>query len=330
MLPLKSESLVHIRLNACWHSKGQPFPVNGSSTVPVCEWRNDFFRVNRQLKRFDHAFPRDTLLKDMIRALGPTYRSRLDLVDRQAEMGETAEQPGIIVANVSWPDVEAALEAGATAVLPIGAAAKEHGLHLPMSTDFLQAEWLGARLVECAQVAVWPSLGYGYYPAFVDYPGSCSLSRQTFENYTVEILEDILRAGAKTILIVNTGISTIPALNTAIDRCFAPRRIRLANVYRGPRYRAAEARLMQQPRGSHADELETSIMLVIAPERVRMDKAQACTQEMIGGPLNRLDPSGPNYSPSGVYGDPCLATREKGEILVRAILGDLLAYLPQE
>jgi len=155
--------------------------------------------------------------------------------------------------------VQDALEAGAVAVLPVGAAAKQHGLHLPMNTDFLQAEWLAWRLVERAHVAVWPCLSYGHYPAFVDYPGSCSLSRETFQALCTEVINDILRAGVRKVLVLNTGISTIGPLRAAITGASQPARIMLSNAYEGANYRAEEARLAEQLRGSHADELETSI-----------------------------------------------------------------------
>jgi creatinine amidohydrolase len=45
-------------------------------------------------------------------------------------------------ANLSWRDLERRVQAGAVAVLPVGAACKQHGRHLPMNADFLQAEWL--------------------------------------------------------------------------------------------------------------------------------------------------------------------------------------------
>ena len=67
-------------------------------------------------------------------------------------------------------------------------------------------------------------------------------------------------------------------------------------------------------------------MLVIAPELVRKDKALAWDQRAFeGGPFSRRDPSHPNYSPSGIYGDPTLATREKGEQILQAMIDDLLA-----
>lgn len=232
-----------------------------------------------------------------------------------------------MVAESNWREVETALEAGAAAILPIGAGAKQHGLHLPMNTDFLQAEWLGRRLTQVAKVAVWPTLSYGHYPAFVDYPGSCNLTAELFTALCIEIFNDILRMSARGLIILNTGISTIAPLRTAISNSSRPAQLKLANVYEGAKYRIMEARLTEQPRGGHADELETSIMLVIAPETVRMTLAQACTREMMPGPLNRTSIEHPNYSPSGVYGDPRLASRQKGEVLLQSMLDDLLALL---
>ena len=116
---------------------------------------------------------------------------------------------GAFAAQLSWSEVERRIHSAAIAVLPIGAACKEHGHHLPMQTDLLQAEWLAGTLVQRANVLVWPTVSYGYYPAFTDYPGSISLSRETFQHMVHEILSDICRAGERTVLILNTGISTI-------------------------------------------------------------------------------------------------------------------------
>ena len=94
--------------------------------------------------------------------------------------------------------VEAALANHAIAVLPIGATCKEHGKHMPMATDYLQAEWLISQIINQVNIVVWPTLGYGYYPAFVDYPGSCSLEENTFEKVVLEIIQGIIKSGAYT------------------------------------------------------------------------------------------------------------------------------------
>jgi len=231
---------------------------------------------------------------------------------------------GIRVAEKTWPEVEAALANNATAILPIAATCKEHGKHLPMATDYIQAEWLISQSLTQVNMVVWPTLGYGYYPAFVNYPGSCSLNEATFENVVFEIIQSIVASGAKNIFLLNTGISTIPPLKNTVDSFKNSTKIQLLNIYSGEHFCAAEKKLKQQIRGSHADEIETSIMLAIAPGKVNMDLADANTEEMQPGPLNRTQQNQPNYSPSGVYGDARLATEEKGKILLAAMLKDIL------
>lgn len=235
--------------------------------------------------------------------------------------------PGAFVAQLSWPEVERRLEAGAVAVLPVGAACKQHGPHLPMNADLLQAEWLAAALVQRAEVLVWPSVAYGHYPAFTDYPGSVSLSAATFRAMMGEILADIGHAGARTVLILNTGISTIEPLQAVVDAMPEPPHIELANVYAGRRCRDVTKAIERQPRGGHADELETSILLAIGPEHVALDEARAWTRSAMAvrGRFSRSDPDNPRFSPAGVWGDPTLASADKGRRLLAAMVHDLLA-----
>ena len=235
--------------------------------------------------------------------------------------------PGALLAQLSWPEVERRIVAGAVAVLPIGAACKQHGPHLPMNADLLQTEWLAAALVQRARVLVWPPVAYGYYPAFRDYPGSVSLSAATFEAVVADILADIRRAGAPAALILNTGISTIEPLQAAAAAMSEHLHIELANVYAGPRCRSVAHSIEQQARGGHADELETSILLAIGPEHVAQDKAAAWTPSVmaVSGPFSRSDPDNSRFSPSGVWGDPTLASADKGRRLLAAMVEDLVA-----
>lgn len=231
---------------------------------------------------------------------------------------------GMRVESASWPRVEEMLVAGASAVLPIGAACKEHGRHLPMNTDQCQAEWLSERLIECAELVVWPVVTYGYYPVFIGYPGSISLSERAFRLLIGDILDGIEHAGAARIFILNTGISTIAPLAEVLAARSEPDRCQLVNVYAGPRFvREAEA-VAEQKWGGHADEIETSMMLAIDANRVDLAQARPAPDRIVRGLFNRSDPAQPNYSPDGVNGDPSLAARWKGERLVQALLDDVL------
>ena len=88
---------------------------------------------------------------------------------------------------------------------------------------------------------------------------------------------------------------------------------------------AAEASVKRQERGTHADEIETSMILFMQPASVRMDKAVADGEHAAPGPMTR-DPKRKDlhYSPSGVFGDPTLATWQKGEQIVEATVADIL------
>ena len=229
------------------------------------------------------------------------------------------------VERLAWDEVARRIDRGAAAILPVGAAAKQHGFHLPMDTDRIQAEWLAARLAERIDALVWPTVAYGYYPAFVEYAGSISLSASTFEAMIAEIAAAILGYGCRALLVLDTGISTLTPVDRALARFDGDEVLHL-RIHDGPRYcRAVVALAEQQGHGSHADELETSLMLALAPQRVEMSRAEASpvVNFETPGSLTPSQVSSPNYSRSGSYGDPTLATPAKGEALLAAMVDDL-------
>lgn len=225
---------------------------------------------------------------------------------------------------MTWDEVADRIAGGALAVLPVGAAAKQHGLHLPLDTDLIQAEWLAERVAAVADALIWPAVSYGHYPAFTAYAGSISLSAATFEAMIAEIVGQILGFGCARLLVLDTGLSTIGPIDRALA-ALAPDRVLHLCVHQGPCYRAAQA-LAKRDRGSHADQLETSIMLALAPDLVDMSRAEASPagRGHADGPLTPADPQAPNYSPSGSYGDPREATRAEGARLLAAMTRDVV------
>jgi creatinine amidohydrolase len=238
-----------------------------------------------------------------------------------------AERPNSVesfIEKLTWDEVARRISAGAAAILPIGAAAKQHGFHLPMNTDRIQAEWLAAKMADRFDALIWPTVSYGYYPAFADYAGSSGLSAPLFENLIEEIAAVIVGFGCRALFVLDTGVSTQVPIDRALVRVGA-NHVRHVRVYEGPHYRRAAAQLTEQSHGSHADELETSVMLALAPDRVNMPRAEASPKvtHETPGRLTPTDTASPNYSRSGSYGDPTLATRAKGEILLAAMVDDL-------
>jgi creatinine amidohydrolase len=232
---------------------------------------------------------------------------------------------GSLIERLTWDEISRRIAQGAVAILPIGAAAKQHGFHLPMNTDRVQAERLAARIAERFDALIWPTVAYGYYPAFVDYAGSASLSGPVFEATIQELSQAIIGFGCRALFVLDTGISTQAPVGRALARLANPDVLHL-RVHDGPHYRRAAEQLAEQRHGSHADELETSLMLALAPHLVDMARAEAspARRREARGPLTPSDPSSENYSRSGSFGDPTLASAAKGEVLLAAMIHDLI------
>lgn len=240
------------------------------------------------------------------------------------EAAQAPEQGGTRLEDLTWIEAEKLLTPETVVVIPIGAAAKEHGPHLKLKNDLLLAEYFAQRVLEGADVVIAPTVNYHFYPAFVEYPGSTTLRVETARDLVVDVVRSLARYGPRRFYALNTGISTVRALAPAAEMLAADG-ILFRYTDLGAALGPIEKELCTQERGSHADESETSMMLWIAPETVDMSKAAKDDSERGKGGLTR-DPNGEGtYSPTGIWGDATLATREKGEKICAALVVALLA-----
>jgi creatinine amidohydrolase len=242
---------------------------------------------------------------------------------------------GAFLEDLTWPEAGARIAAGAVVVVPVGAAAKEHGPHLPLRTDYLVARELGRRVAEALPVLVAPVVSFGYYPAFVRYPGSQHLRAETFMALLTDLLTGFVRQGARRLAVINTGVSTEAPLRVVVRDFYAAHGVRVAVADLAALGRAVGPRLRQKL-GGHADELETSLVLAIEPGAVRMARAEPDYGHLADAPRTVFyqpvvfdaDPgSGPDWSRTGARGDPSLATRETGEAALREITRELVEGL---
>ncbi len=208
----------------------------------------------------------------------------------------------------------------AVLLLPLGAAAKEHGPHLRLDNDLRLAEALSERVMARTEVIVAPTLSYHHYPAFLAYPGSISLSFDVACGLVVDIVTSLTAHGPRRFYVLNTGVSTAGPLAAAAG-ILADRGVQLRFSDISKITADTEARLLQQQRGSHADEAETSMMLYLMPDRVDMPSAVRDDHPRHGpGGFSREPGRAGIYSPSGVWGDPTLADARKGAQLVEAFV----------
>jgi creatinine amidohydrolase len=211
---------------------------------------------------------------------------------------------GVWLEDLTWPEAKRRFEADAVVVVPIGAASKAHGAHLPLKTDALTARALGQRLIERLPVVAAPVVGFGYYPAFTGFAGSQHLAADTFKALMRELIAGFTAHGVRRIALVNTGVSTeTPLDEIAAESAALVLHMRLSG-------QAAEG-LIEHREGGHADERETSVMLALDPRSVRM---------------NELKPAA-DFKLSAATGDPSRASAFKGERLLAARVEDMVQAL---
>ncbi|CAN5635057.1 hypothetical protein BH23CHL2_BH23CHL2_34100 [soil metagenome] len=274
----------------------------------------------------------DEIVEHLQEALQPEVDARtLADVAAPVAFSLTQDGPARLLADLTssdWPDAAKACD---VAILPMGAASKEHGLHMPNQTDLLTAEALAAAIAERLPVLMLPPLGYGYYPAFVNWPGSMSISPPVYLSVVRDIINCLAGAGFRKILLLDTGLSTRPVLEIAAREALREHGVQVA-LTTTELGREAAVQLFAGE-GTHANEDETALMLAIAPEQVNLSRARAELRPSTV--MSRRDPFAPPafvqggkmQSETGVFGDPTRATPGNGRAYFDAKVADLVRFL---
>ncbi len=227
---------------------------------------------------------------------------------------------GVRLETISWIEAEKCLQQDPLVVIPLGAAAKEHGPHLPLNNDALIANWLAEEIRQRLPVVVAPLVNASFYPAFVEYPGSISLRAETARDVIVDTCNSLASFGVSRFYVLNTGLSTLGPLSLVKPLLRQGTRFEYLNL--DDALQALPDDLLQQHYGSHADEHETSLMLHIAADVVEMELA--VDDGVQGeGRLSRDKGQG-LWSQSGVFGQATLATTDKGRVIAKVLVQHVL------
>lgn len=220
-------------------------------------------------------------------------------------------------ADATAPQVVAHLRATrGVAILPFGAL-EQHGPHLPLSTDTLTAEAVAVRLSETLDAVLLPAIGYGATWNMSGYPGTVTLLPATVTALAVDIGRGIAESDARSLVIVNGDWGNRAPLASAAAALDLP-----TVVLNHPGLDEAAERYRESrpaaPGLMHAEEIETSLVLAIAPDLVQ-GTAEAVYPDFppdFGTVPMRMH----HFSPTGVFGDPGPATPTKGAALLEAIV----------
>ena len=235
--------------------------------------------------------------------------------------------------------------ATAVAVLPLGAT-EQHGPHLPLGVDSTLVDGIVAAAVPLLPaelpVLFLPSQAIGLSPEHASFPGTLTLSAETLIRLWREIGAGVARAGVRKLVFFNahgghTGAMEIVARELRVAHgliVYSASWFNLPLGEAGAQFSAEEHRF-----GVHAGEIETSMMLALAPEFVRMGEAKdfrstsqqrAASYAILGnGKSAKLGWAMEDYNIEGAAGNAAAAAPEKGRAVVDAA-GRQLAALLQE
>lgn len=225
-------------------------------------------------------------------------------------------------------------------VLPV-AAVEQHGPHLPLDTDCVIGEAIAARLDEAlkGQMLILPTQAVGCSEHHMAFAGSLTLEHESFRRTVIDTVRSVIRHGFGRVLILNShgGNHAINAvIGEQLGQQFPEAQIVVANWWSPAVKALAEIREGALGSVGHACEFETSLMLALEPDMVDMDSA------IDDGKLHRVEamrldmlhaPAASQYRPfhqqttHGVYGTPSLASAEKGQRVLEAVVESLRALL---
>lgn len=246
--------------------------------------------------------------------------------------------------HLTWPEVNQAAQAGRLAIIPAGTI-EAHGPHLPLDTDVVIAEAICDRVAALIpdEVVIMPTINIGFGPHHMDMPGNMTIGWKTLVDHTLDVMRSTAYHGFDRMLIVNAHGSNSLLLDMAARLMIVENpKVQSAflNWWSLTDVKAVCKDMIESEVTSHACEVETSIYLAVAPERVQMDKAEADVgfersehiwRDLLGrppAPEGYKSPVGlmeywSTWTTNGVRGDPTKATAAKGEAILAAASGEI-------
>ncbi|MGB7563642.1 MAG: creatininase family protein [Prochlorococcaceae cyanobacterium] len=247
------------------------------------------------------------------------------------------------LAQMAWPEVQAAAaRPGSTVLWPFGAL-EQHGPHLPLGTDAVFAERIAGAVLERLDpdLPIWqlPLSPFGFSPEHRDFPGTVSLGAELMIQLVVEVGADLARTGFERVVLFNGHGGQIGLLQAAARQLRAEHpelAVLPCFLWSGPAGISAQLPEPEHSEGLHAGLAETSLMLHLAPELVGPERprdGQLAIPPPTGWSLEGAVPDAwltGDLSSSGVVGDATNASDQLGSSLNRALVdgwSQLLANL---
>ncbi|MEW5909024.1 MAG: creatininase family protein [Thermodesulfobacteriota bacterium] len=245
----------------------------------------------------------------------------------------------LLYAHLTWPQVRDLKKENLVVVQPF-AAIEDHGFHLPLETDCLLINALSLAAVRKVKknVLLMPLIPYGYVEHHMDFPGPISIDGHHLIGYLGGALKSLARHGFRRILVTNGHGSNRSFMDAAARMVMDETEAIIGCITPYSLVKNEIKSICESLYISHAEELETSLVLYLDETLVDMEKrvkeigfpvSKFHWRSLIDAPPLSFVDRWSRISESGVAGDATLASKEKGERLFHVIV-DRLAELIQD
>lgn len=240
--------------------------------------------------------------------------------------------------RLTWPEMNEAIAMQKVVLLPTGST-EQHSHHMPLDTDIFLAESVcleaGRRIPE--KVLVLPPVSYGLNLHHIDFPGTIHIEPETFIAFCLNITKSVAYHGFRKMLLVNGHGSNHPLIDIVARRTVLETESLCAAVTYLTLALDAFETVRESDVIAHADEIETSLYLHLAPERVRFDRAvkgsdvvgrNVSSDSTANYPVRFNDYWG-RWTKTGVHGDPTVATADKGKVAFEGAVTGLIDLIEE-
>ena len=231
----------------------------------------------------------------------------------------------MIIEELTTKEFEEGLKQTKSVIIPIGSV-EEHGNHLPLGTDTIQAYEIAKLVAEKIKVFVSPPIYYGLCKSTSKHPGTITISGNTLRCLIYDVVKSLYSHGLKNFIIFSghagrTHISALQEIGEILLEEIKDINLAIVSDYELTLERSRE--IIETPGDSHAGEIETSRILFLKPLLVK-------------GRGEKGAPNFPNpilvrnkrkYWENGIWGDPTKATKEKGEKLTEIAVNGLIELI---
>jgi creatinine amidohydrolase len=262
------------------------------------------------------------------------------------------EAKALVLQEMSWTEVAEYLKTSDMVIIPLGST-EQHGPHMPLGTDFYEAVGMSKKISAKTGVLVAPVLLSGYSVYHSGFAGSLSLKPETMEEVLFETAEMLMKYGFRRFMFFNYHGGNHIAESKVIHRINHTTEAFAVAIGAGASFQTYSDDI-KGVYDTHAGIYETSIMLYLKPELVRMERAEKpkfkpspkieeiiemgrenpelyVLLSSIQGVPEETKKGGASHelSSNGIWstGDPKRATKERGEKTVNAMVNSAVKFI---